>query len=73
MSGWIVLEFLLILFIKLELDSGCLASINLPLPWSRTLTFKKIFAKSKFSPALFEKIPSFVCLVFKIENKLILK
>ena len=23
----------------------------------------------KFSPALFEKIPSFVCLVFKIENK----
>ena len=30
---------------------------------------KKIFTKSKFSPALFEKIPSFVCLVFKIENK----
>ena len=24
---------------------------------SRTLTFKKIFAKLKFSPALFEKIP----------------
>ena len=36
---------------------------------SRTLTFKKIFAKLKFSPALFEKTPSFVCLVFKIENK----
>ena len=36
------------------------------------LTFKKIFAKLKFSTALFEKIPSFVCLVFKIENKWIL-
>ena len=36
---------------------------------SRTLTFKKIFVKLKFSPALFEKIPSFVCLVFKMENK----
>ena len=36
---------------------------------SRTHTFKKIFAKLKFSPALFEKTPSFVCLVFKIENK----
>ena len=35
----------------------------------RTLTFKKIFAKLKFSPALHEKIPSFVYLVFKIENK----
>ena len=36
--------------------------------WSRsqTLAFKKIFAKLKFSPALFEKNPSFVCLVFKI-------
>ena len=33
---------------------------------SRTLTFKKFFAKLKFSPALFEKKPSFVCLVFKI-------
>ena len=31
--------------------------------------FKQIFAKLKFSPALFEKILSFVCLVFKIENK----
>ena len=29
----------------------------------------KIFAKLKFSPALFEKIPSFVCLVLKVENK----
>ena len=36
---------------------------------SRTLMFKKIFAKLKFSPALFEKIPSFVRLVFKTENK----
>ena len=36
---------------------------------SWTLTFKKIFTKSKFSPVLFEKNPSFVCLVFKIENK----
>ena len=26
-------------------------------------------AKLKFSPALFEKIPSFVCLVYKIEKK----
>ena len=32
-----------------------------------------MFAKLKFSPALFEKILSFVCLVFKIENKWILK
>ena len=39
----------------------------------RALTFKKIFAKFKFSPTLFEKIPSFVCLVFKIENKWVLK
>ena len=30
---------------------------------------RNIFAKLKFSPALFEKIPSFVYLVFKIENK----
>ena len=28
-----------------------------------------LFAKLKFSPALFKKTPSFVCLVFKIENK----
>ena len=35
---------------------------------SRTPTFKKIFAKMKFSPALFEKIPSFFCLVFKIQK-----
>ena len=32
-------------------------------------TSKKIFVKLKFSPVLLEKIPSFVCLVFKIENK----
>ena len=30
---------------------------------------KKIFAKLKFFPVSFEKIPSFVSLVFKIENK----
>ena len=36
---------------------------------SRTLTFKKSFAKLKICPALFEKNPPFVCLVFKIENK----
>ena len=30
--------------------------------------FKKIFAKLKFSSVLFEKIPSFVYLMFKIEN-----
>ena len=40
---------------------------------SRTVTFKNIFAKVKFSLALFEKIPLFVCLLFKIEKKLILK
>ena len=40
---------------------------------SGTLTFKKSFAKLKFYPALLKKIPSFVCLVFKIENKWILK
>ena len=33
------------------------------------LAFKKIFGKLKFPTALFEKLPSFVCLVFKIENK----
>ena len=42
-------------------------------PVSRALMFQKIVAKLKFSPALFEKIPSFVCLVFKNENKWILK
>ena len=31
--------------------------------------FELKFAKLKFSSALLEKIPSFVCLVFKIENK----
>ena len=30
---------------------------------------RKFFAKLKTSPASFEKIPSFVCLVFKTENK----
>ena len=35
--------------------------------------FKKTFAKLKFFLALFEKIPSFVCLEFKIENKWILR
>ena len=37
------------------------------------LAFKKIFGKLKFPTALFEKLPSFVCLVFKIENKWVLK
>ena len=41
--------------------------------WSRTLKFKKIFVKLNFFPAYFEKIPSFVCLVFKIQNKWILR
>ena len=41
--------------------------------YSRTLTFQKIFVELKFSPALLEKIPSIVCLVFKIENEWILK
>ena len=36
---------------------------------SRTLTFQNIFAKLKISPSLFEKIPSFVYLMFKNENK----
>ena len=35
--------------------------------------FKNIFAKLKLSPASFKKLPSFVRLVFKIENKGILK
>ena len=30
---------------------------------------QKIFAKLKFSPVMFEKIPSFVCLVLENENK----
>ena len=34
---------------------------------------RKIFAKLTFPPALFEKIPSFFCLVFKTENKWMLK
>ena len=29
--------------------------------------FQKIFAKLKFSPALFEKTPSLVCLVLKLK------
>ena len=32
-----------------------------------------MFAKLKFFPVLFEKLPSFVRLVFKNKNKLILK
>ena len=40
---------------------------------SGSLTLKNIFAKLKFSPALFEKILSFVYLEFRIENKWILK
>ena len=35
--------------------------------------FQKIFAKLKFFPALFKKISSFVCFLFKNENKWILK
>ena len=37
------------------------------------LTFKNVFAKFNFSPAFFEKISSFICFVFKIGNKWILK
>ena len=37
------------------------------------LTFKEIFSKLKFPPALLKKIPSFICLVFKTETKWILK
>ena len=40
---------------------------------TRTLTFKKFFASLKLAPALFENISSFVCLVFKVENKSILR
>ena len=40
---------------------------------SQPLTFQKIFAKLKFSTVIFEKIPSFVCLGYKSENKWILK
>ena len=35
--------------------------------------FKKVYAKVNASPVIFGKIPSFVCLTFKIENKRILK
>ena len=47
--------------------------LNETSPLKSALTFKKIFAKLKFSPALFEKIPSFVCLVFKSDDKRIWK
>ena len=49
--------------------TGFYIRATLALNGLKTLTFKKIFAKLKFSPAFFEKIPSFVCLVLKIENK----
>ena len=35
--------------------------------------FNKILAILKFSAALFEKMPLFVCLVFNIENKRMVK
>ena len=35
--------------------------------------FKKTFPKLKFFTALFEKLSSFACLVFKIEKKMNLK
>ena len=50
----------------------CMNFVN-KLLQSRTLTLKNIFAKLKFSSALFKKMQLFVCLVFKIENKWILK
>ena len=43
--------------------------LNETSPLKSALTFKKIFAKLKFSPALFEKIPLFVwCLKLKINE-----
>ena len=40
---------------------------------SRTLTFKKFFAKLKLSPVFFKKkIPWFACLIYKNGNKWIL-
>ena len=35
----------------------------------RLSRLRNFFAKLNFSPSLFEKIPSFICLVFKIENE----
>ena len=35
--------------------------------------FKKIFANLNISPVWLVKTPFFVCFVFKIENKLVLK
>ena len=59
-----------VLLIKLSLLDKTLSTIYTEgLLKSRTLTFEKIFAKLKFSPALSEMIPSFACLVFKIKNK----
>ena len=45
------------------------ASVMLYLPLKSGSHVQKLFAKLKFSPVLFEQIPSFVYLVFKNENK----
>ena len=60
---------------NITLSRGYTGIISLETFESQTLsrTFQKIFSKWKFSPVMFEKIPSFVCLVFKIENKWISK
>ena len=53
----------------LTLNKEMLAGIAL----KPDLKSDKVFAKLKFSPVLFKKIPLFLCLVFKNQNKWILK
>ena len=44
--------------------------VAFPVPNSKEIKSRtQIFATLKFFPDLFEKIPSFVCLLFKTENK----
>ena len=59
----------LLLFIQILIENSIFAQCNI-LTVNSDSHVMKIFAKIKFSPALFEKISSFVCLVFKIEKKI---
>ena len=66
---WIIIH-------KFSLDNNQFTKANtrllLPLKVGPS-RLRKFFAKLTFYADLFEKTPSFVCLVFKIENKWILK
>ena len=46
---------------------------NLPYQLKSDSQVPENFCQLKLSPVVFKKIPSFLCLVFKNENKLILK